>query len=115
MNELLNRADEIAERTIGKTHWENCWDVHDSCLIVALATRVRELESDLLGAIAIIEREGNRNDALNRAKDENRLLRELVCAIVENRTCCYIPTEGGPEALLEWDERANAALAKEKA
>ena len=39
------------------------------------------------------------------------VLRALVNAIVENRSKCFIPTEGGPDALLEWDERADAALA----
>lgn len=44
---------------------------------------------------------------------ERDALRELVSAIMDNRGKCFIPTLGTdtPDGLLNWDERARAALA----
>ena len=59
------------------------------------ADAIRELRRDLRGAMAIIEREGNRNDELNRTREALRTARMSVleeaaalCDSFDERECC---------------------------
>lgn len=61
----------------------------------ALRGRIRELERDLRGAVAIITREGNRNDELNRVREQLRVARNqaleeaaTLCDGFDERECC---------------------------